>query len=93
MLDRPTNLSDLLRDPSLLATKAYIAGEWVDAADGKTFAVSNPARGDVVAEVADLSRAEAAKAIDAAYSAQKDWAAWTGKESAAVLRKWFDLMV
>ncbi len=93
MLDSPTDLSSLLNDPDLLATKAYLAGEWVDAADGKTFDVTNPARGDVIAKVADLSREECAKAIAAAGTAQKDWAAWTGKERAAVLRKWFDLMV
>ena len=93
MLDSPTKLSSLLNDPDLLATKAYIAGDWVDAADGKTFDVTNPARGDVIAKVADLSRAEVAGAIAAAETAQKDWASWTGKERAAVLRKWFDLMV
>ncbi|MGB5559945.1 MAG: NAD-dependent succinate-semialdehyde dehydrogenase [Paracoccaceae bacterium] len=93
MLDSPTDLSSLLKDPDLLATKAYLAGEWVDAESGKTFDVTNPARGDVIAKVADLSRAEVARAIAAAETAQKDWAAWTGKERAAVLRKWFDLMV
>ena len=93
MLDSPTNLAHLLKDPDLLATRAYVAGDWADAADGATFAVTNPARGDVIADVADLTRAEAANAIDAAYIAQKDWAQWTGKERAAVLRKWFDLMV
>ncbi len=93
MLDSPTNLASLLKDPDLLATRAYVAGEWADAADGATFKITNPARGDVIAEVADLSRAECANAIDAAYIAQKDWAQWTGKERAAVLRKWFDLMV
>jgi succinate-semialdehyde dehydrogenase/glutarate-semialdehyde dehydrogenase len=93
MLDTATDLTGLLKDPTLLATRAYLAGDWRDAADGGTFAVTNPARGDVIARVADLSRAEVAGAIDAAYAAQKDWAAWTGKERAAVLRKWFDLMV
>ena len=93
MLDSPTNLASLLKDPDLLATRGYVAGEWADAADGATFQVTNPARGDVIAKVADLSRAECANAIDAAYIAQKDWAQWTGKERAAVLRKWFDLMV
>ncbi|MGD9864909.1 MAG: NAD-dependent succinate-semialdehyde dehydrogenase [Pseudodonghicola sp.] len=92
MLDTPTNLKSLLKDPSLLATLAYIDGQWV-AGDNGTFAVTNPARGDVVAEVADLSRAQVAHAIDRAYAAQKDWATWTGKERAAVLRKWFDLMI
>ena len=93
MLDSPTNLASLLKDPELLATRGYVAGAWADAKSGATFTVINPARGDVIANVADLSRTEAAMAIDAAYFAQKDWAQWTGKERAAVLRKWFDLMV
>ena len=93
MLDTQTNLTAHLKDPSLLETRAYIAGEWEDGEGGSSFDVTNPARGDVVASVADASRAQATKAIDAAYAAQKDWAAWTGKERAAVLRKWFDLMV
>ncbi|MDQ2067428.1 NAD-dependent succinate-semialdehyde dehydrogenase [Xinfangfangia sp. CPCC 101601] len=93
MLDSVTNLRDLLKDPSLLATKAYIAGEWVDAEDGKTFPVLNPARGDVICHVADMSRADAARAIKAAQLAMKEWAARTGKERAQVLRKWFDLMM
>lgn len=93
MLDTRTDLSSLLKDPSLLATKAFLAGRWVDAADGATFAVTNPARGDVITQVADLSRAEATQAIDAAYRAQKDWASWTGKERGAVLRRLYDLMV
>ena len=93
MLDTVTDLSKLLKNPDLLATKAYLAGAWRDADSGATFPVRNPARGDVIAEVADLSRAEAARAVDAAYTAQKEWAAWTGKERAAVLRKWYELMV
>ena len=93
MLDTNTDLSKLLKDPDLLATKAYLGGEWRDADSGATFPVKNPARGDVIAEVADLTRAETARAIDAAYAAQKDWAAWTGKERAAVLRRWYELMM
>jgi len=93
MLDQPTDLRALLKDPTLLETRAFVAGEWVDADDGKTFAVTNPARGDVIAQVADLSRTEVARAIDAANVAMKDWAARTGKERAAILRAWYDLMV
>ncbi len=91
MLDG-TDLKSMLKDPSLLETRAYIGGQWVDGDDG-TFDVTNPARGDVVAQVADLSRAQVADAIAQAEAAQKDWVAWTGKERAAVLRKWFDLMM
>lgn len=93
MLDSVTNLASLLKDPSLLCTKAYVAGEWVDADDGTTFAVTNPARGDDICHVPNLGRAETARAIDAANKAMKDWAGRTGKERAAVLRKWFDLMM
>ena len=54
-----TNLISLLSDPSLLKTQAYLDGQFVDAASKKTFAVTNPARGDIIAEVADISRDEA----------------------------------
>ena len=92
-MTKPTDLKSLLRDPSLLETRAFIAGEWVDADDGATFEVTNPARGDVIAHVADLGRAETARAIDAAAAAMKDWAARPAKERAQVMRKWFDLMI
>ena len=92
MTDATTNLKSLLKDPSLLETRAYIGGKWVDGEDG-AFDVTNPARGDVIAQVADLSRAQVAGAIAQAEAAQKEWASWTGKERAAVLRKWFDLMM
>ncbi len=92
MLDATTDLKSLLSKPELLATKAYIGGQWVDGDNG-TFAVSNPARGDIVAEVADVSRAQVTGAIAQAEAAQKIWAEFTGKERAAILRRWFDLMM
>jgi succinate-semialdehyde dehydrogenase/glutarate-semialdehyde dehydrogenase len=88
-----TNLQSLLKDPTLLATQGYLAGDWVDGEDGATFAVTNPARGDVVANVADFSRAQTAQAIAAAGKAQKEWAAMTGKVRANILRRWYDLMM
>ena len=93
MLDHVTNLKSMLKNPSLVCDKAFVGGEWKTAADGKTFAVTNPARGDEIAQVADLSRAEIAGAIDVAFTAQKKWAALTGKARANIMRKWFDLMM
>jgi succinate-semialdehyde dehydrogenase/glutarate-semialdehyde dehydrogenase len=93
MLDTVTDLASRLKDPELLATRAYLAGAWVEAEDGRTFAVQNPARGDVIAEVADIGRAQLKPSIAAAEAAQKAWAARTAKERANILRKWFDLMV
>ena len=87
-----TDLKSMLNDPSLLAEKAYSDGQWIDG-EGGTFDVTNPATGAVVAKVADMSRGQVAKTVAAAEKAQKDWAALTGKERAAILRKWFDLMM
>jgi succinate-semialdehyde dehydrogenase/glutarate-semialdehyde dehydrogenase len=93
MLDHTTDLSSMLRRPDLLCQRAYVGGEWVDAGSGKTFEVLNPARGDVIARLPDLSRAEVARAIDVAHAAQKPWAARTGKERSKILHRWFELMM
>ncbi|MDT2030483.1 aldehyde dehydrogenase family protein, partial [Planktomarina sp.] len=93
MLDTSTDLKSMLLDPSLLQTQAFINNQWVDDENGATFAVSNPARGDVIAQVADLSRADLARAIDGAEAAQKKWAAQTAKERCNILRRWYNLMM
>ena len=92
MLDTQTNLISHLKDPTLLVTKAFVGGQWVEGNNG-TFAVTNPARGDIVAEVADLSRPQVASAIAAAETAQRNWAAHTGKERSGIMRRWFELMM
>ena len=93
MLDSSTDLKSMLSDPNLLQTQAFINNQWVDGENGATFAVSNPARGDVITQVADLSRADLARAIDGAEVAQKKWAALTAKERCNILRKWYNLMM
>ena len=93
MLDTVTDLPSLLKDPTLLSSKAFVAGDWCDADDASTFTVTNPARGDVICSVPNMSRVETARAIAAAAVAQKEWAARTGKERAQIMRKWFDLMM
>lgn len=91
MLDK-TNLKSLLKDPSLLASRAYIAGEWVEAKSGETFEITNPARGDVIATLPDMQVEDAKFAIEQAAIAQKEWAQWTGKERATVITKIYQLM-
>jgi len=93
MLDQTTDLAGLLTRPDLICTKAFVNGAWIDGEGAATFDVVNPARGDVIASVADLSRADVAVALDAAQAAQPAWAARTGKERAQILRKWFDLLM
>ena len=80
-----------LNDQTLLETRAYVNGQWVE--KPTTFPVLNPANGETIAHVTDMDVTDTSAAIDAAYAAKAEWAAWTGKERAAVLRKWFDLIV
>ena len=77
---------------SLYQPLSLINGEWVSASSGATFDVINPATGQVVEKVADLSASDCAKAIDAAESAFPKWAAMTANERATVLRRWFNLI-
>ena len=82
-----------LSDKSLLKTQAYVDGQWIDADNGETLAVLNPANGQTVAEIAKCGTAETRRAIDAADRAQKTWRHTTAKERASILRKWFNLMM
>lgn len=82
-----------LADPGLLRDQAYIDGRWVDADSGETFAVENPANGETLADVACCGGAETSRAIDAAGRAFEQWRHTTAKERAALLRRWFDLMM
>lgn len=80
-----------LADPSLLETRSYINGQWIEGE--KTTEVCNPATGEVVAKIANLGVAETTQAIDAAYAVQKSWAAKTAKERCAILLRWQELML
>lgn len=82
-----------ISDQGLLKTKAYIDGKWCDADSGKIFEVLNPADGKVIAEVAKCGTAETRRAIEAAEIAQVEWRRTTVKQRAALLRKWFNLMM
>ena len=80
-----------LKDEKLLRRDSYIDGAWVGAPS--RFKVDDPATGEVLAEVADLTEVETRKAIERAHAALPAWAAKTGKERAAILRKWFELIM
>jgi succinate-semialdehyde dehydrogenase/glutarate-semialdehyde dehydrogenase len=82
-----------LQDNSLFRQQCYINGAWVDADDGSTIAVTNPANGEKLGTVPAMGGAEAARAIDAANAALPGWRSRTAKDRAVILRKWFDLML
>ena len=80
-----------LKDPKLFRTQCYVDGQWVGAS--QTISVRNPANGSVLATVPKLGAEEARHAIDAAERAWPAWRAKTAKDRAAILRKWYDLMM
>ena len=82
-----------LKDPSLLQHQAYINGQWVDADSGETVAVTNPATGELIVEIARAGTAETRRAIEAAETAMRGWKALPAKSRAQILRKWYDLMM
>ena len=82
-----------LKDPKLFREQCYIDGAWVAADSKKTFPVDNPATGETIGGVPDMGVAETRRAIEAADKAWPAWRAKTAKERAAILRKWFELMM
>jgi succinate-semialdehyde dehydrogenase / glutarate-semialdehyde dehydrogenase len=93
-MNAPNDLAALpLKDASLFRTQSYVNGEWIDADSGKRFDVDNPANAKVIASVPDCGAAETRRAIAAAGAALPAWRAMTAKARAAILRKWFELML
>ncbi|HKZ73985.1 MAG TPA: NADP-dependent succinate-semialdehyde dehydrogenase [Steroidobacteraceae bacterium] len=86
-------MSVKLKDPALLRTRAYIGGEWVDAADGRTHDILNPATGQKLGTVPFMGAAETRRAVDAAAKAFPAWAKRTAKERGTLLRRWQDLLL
>ncbi|NWA28635.1 NAD-dependent succinate-semialdehyde dehydrogenase [Pseudomonas gingeri] len=82
-----------LNDLKLLREQGYINGQWAEADNHARFNVTNPANGEVIAEVSSMGQAETARAIAAAHTALPAWRGKTAKERSTVLRKWFDLIM
>lgn len=82
-----------LNDNSLFRQQAYINGEWVDADNKASFEVNNPATNEIIGSVPNMGAAETKRAIDGANKAWPAWKALTMAERAAILEKWYDLII
>ena len=82
-----------LKDKKLFRQQCYVDGKWIDADSKDTIKVTNPADGKALGTVPKLGTAETRKAIEAANRAWPAWRAKTGKERAAILRRFYELMV
>ena len=90
-MDMKTVPLSLLNDPSLLKTDALINGHWVKGES--RFDVHDPATGQKLADVANLTAKDAEVALNAANAAWPAWRNKTSKERSILLRKWFDLLM
>ncbi|MPT22150.1 MAG: aldehyde dehydrogenase family protein, partial [Starkeya sp.] len=88
-----TALTQPLARPDLLRDACYIDGKWVGAGDGAAIPVNNPSTGKTIVSVPKFGRKETEQAIASAQAALPAWSAKTGKERAAILLKWAQLML
>src|SRR3954452_6715168 len=70
--------------------KNFVGGEWVDAVEGGTMEVLNPATGDVIAEVPSGTQADVDRAVEAAKKALPEWLETTPGEGGEELLKLAD---
>ena len=59
--------------------KVFIGGTWKEASSKQTFPVSNPATGNVIAEVPDMNKDDVLEAISQAHASQNSWRSITAK--------------
>ncbi|MEJ1126088.1 NAD-dependent succinate-semialdehyde dehydrogenase [Variovorax sp. CCNWLW225] len=82
-----------LSRPQLHRTANFIAGEWCDAAAGRTLDVTDPATGNLIARVPDSGANAARAAVDAAHAAFPAWRRTPAKQRAQILKHWNDLVL
>jgi succinate-semialdehyde dehydrogenase / glutarate-semialdehyde dehydrogenase len=82
-----------LKDPKLLRELCFIDGAWMGADNGGALDVKNPATAAKLGSIPNMGAAETRRAIAAAAAALPAWKARTAKDRAAIMRRWFDLML
>lgn len=87
-----TSVFDRLKDKKLFRSFAYVDGAWVSGSDGRTIAVTDPASGVRLGDVAALTGAQSLEAVAAAHRTFADWAALLPQERSRCLHRWFCLM-
>ncbi len=80
-----------LSHTELFRQQCLVDGAWIDAADGATLQVTNPANDSVLGSVPRLTTADVRAAIAAADKALPAWRETSAKDRSKLLRRWFDL--
>lgn len=88
---------DTLIDPrsqarALAQSRAFYGGRWHEADNGASYAVFDPATGEEIGRVADVSSAQISTAIDAAERGFRAWSGLLPLQRSRALHRWCDLM-
>ncbi|MEL7937714.1 NAD-dependent succinate-semialdehyde dehydrogenase [Pseudomonas delhiensis] len=84
---------ELLKDPSLWRSGAFLDGQWVEQTAHGTYALRNPASGEVLAELPVCREAEAEFAVESAQAAFLRWRAVPAKQRGEIVHRWYQLVV
>lgn len=84
-------MTETLSRDQLMSNALYINGKWQHSE--KTFAVTNPANGESIAEVANANQTQVESAIDAAYLALQSWRQCSSEERYQKLRAWYEAIM
>ncbi len=82
-----------INDISLFRQACYIDGDWIEPRSSDVINVDDPATGEIIGRVPKMGTAQVRQAIEAAARAFPAWRKRTAKERAAVLRRWFELIM
>lgn len=82
-----------LKDPSLFIEKAYVGGQWQDACSGSVLDVDNPSTGEIIGTIPACGATETVAAIEAAETAFTTFRKTTAEQRAALLERWYDLVI
>jgi aspartate-semialdehyde dehydrogenase len=91
--EAPKSLLHGLSDPRLIRQFAYVGGRWVAAQNSLTFAVTDPATGGWLGDVASLSANESRYAVDVAQNAFASWSTMLPQARGQIIRRWFELII
>ncbi|SLN37363.1 Succinate-semialdehyde dehydrogenase [NADP(+)] GabD [Roseovarius litorisediminis] len=93
MTETALSASAEIQNKALVRNFSYINGKWCAAKSGETFNVTDPGTGGFLGDVASLSAAESALAVDAAQQAFANWSGLLPQERSVILRRWHDLLI
>ena len=85
------DLNTVIKNKELLKYSSFAGGKWIAGVD--KFDVFNPANGDTIAYVDNISKEQLESCVAEADCAFKLWSGRTASDRSLILRKWYNLIL